>query len=204
MAPFVPRFRAPFRPLQNWSAASIRTLGHGHATQAARFDAGLRFSSVRAPRDWIFTCEMNHRSGVVMERLGMRCDPSEGFHHPGLREHHSLTFSLAALREPTTSGDHRTPTGFVAEPAVSVTVEPTWFFVVCCLCWGLPFPSQGFAPVGRCVRPAPEQTGSNRSGDAPRSPRLWILPMLFTEGRQRRAAGHDGGRTRDICARRPA
>src|SRR5262245_14322562 len=101
----VPRFRAPFTPCVEigWRLAFAHW-GHGYATQAARLALEYGFQECALPEIVSFTSERNQRSRAVMERLGMRRDPSEDFDNPGLPEHHPLRrhvlYRLRASRRP--------------------------------------------------------------------------------------------------------
>jgi RimJ/RimL family protein N-acetyltransferase len=64
--------------------------GHGYATEAAAQAIAFGFQR-RGLRELVsFTAARNLRSRRVMERLGMRRDPSEDFDHPWLGEHDEL------------------------------------------------------------------------------------------------------------------
>jgi RimJ/RimL family protein N-acetyltransferase len=78
-------FAAPFTPAVEvgWRLARD-AWGHGYATEGGK--AALRFGFEVVDLDEIvsFTTRRNVRSRRVMERLGMRCDPSGDFEHPNL------------------------------------------------------------------------------------------------------------------------
>jgi RimJ/RimL family protein N-acetyltransferase len=87
----VASFPAPFTPCVE---VGWRLTHHhwrrGYATEAAR--AALAFGFERAGLDEVvsFTAEGNAASRRVMERLGMRRDPSGDFDHPSVPEGHRL------------------------------------------------------------------------------------------------------------------
>ena len=64
--------------------------GHGYASEGAR--AVLRFAFEELAIDEIvsFTSVANERSRRVMERIGLRRDPSDDFEHPNLPEGHPV------------------------------------------------------------------------------------------------------------------
>jgi RimJ/RimL family protein N-acetyltransferase len=80
-------FEAPFTPAVEigWRLA-CEHWGHGYATESAR--AALEFGFVDVELDEIvsFTTHANTRSRRVMERLGMRHDPSDDFDNPTVPE----------------------------------------------------------------------------------------------------------------------
>jgi ribosomal-protein-alanine N-acetyltransferase len=84
-------FDAPFTPCVEvgWRLARGHW-GRGYATEAAR--AALRFAFERLALEEVvsYTTPDNRRSLCVMERLGMRRDPSGDFEHPRLPEGHRL------------------------------------------------------------------------------------------------------------------
>jgi RimJ/RimL family protein N-acetyltransferase len=61
----------------------------GFATEAARAALRVGFEVVELPEVVSFTAPANTRSRAVMERLGMRMDPTT-FEHPGVPEGHAL------------------------------------------------------------------------------------------------------------------
>jgi RimJ/RimL family protein N-acetyltransferase len=87
----VASFPAPFTPCveAGWRLAH-HLWRRGYATEAAR--AALAFGFERAGLDEVvsFTAEGNAASRRVMERLGMRRDPSGDFDHPSVPEGHRL------------------------------------------------------------------------------------------------------------------
>ena len=98
VAPFVgfaglawARFSAPFTPAVEvgWRLA-FDHWGHGYATEAARLALGYGFGPLALSDVVSFTSAINHRSRAVMERLGMRRDPSEDFDYPSFPEGHPL------------------------------------------------------------------------------------------------------------------
>jgi ribosomal-protein-alanine N-acetyltransferase len=58
--------------------------GHGFAPEAARAALEFAFTQVALPDDEVvsFTTELNVKSQRVMQKIGMRLDPSRGFDHP--------------------------------------------------------------------------------------------------------------------------
>ncbi|HUS54564.1 MAG TPA: GNAT family N-acetyltransferase [Thermohalobaculum sp.] len=56
--------------------------GKGYATEAARASLAHGFGQMALPEVLAFTVAGNARSRAVMERLGMRCNPSEDFDDP--------------------------------------------------------------------------------------------------------------------------
>ena len=87
----VPNFAAHFMPAVEigWRLA-FDHWGKGYATEGAR--AALDFGFDAADLDEIvsFTAAINMKSRAVMERLGMRTDPKDDFHHVRLGPDHPL------------------------------------------------------------------------------------------------------------------
>lgn len=85
------RFEAAFTPAVEvgWRLAREHW-GKGYASEAAR--ASVRAGFVHLGLDEVvsFTAAQNQRSRRVMEKLGMRRDPSDDFDHPALPEGHPL------------------------------------------------------------------------------------------------------------------
>lgn len=79
----VPTFEAPFLPAVEvgWRLAH-EAWGHGHATEAARAVVRFGFERLGLVEIVSFTTPANIRSTRVMEKLGMRRDPSADFEHP--------------------------------------------------------------------------------------------------------------------------
>ncbi len=79
--------------------------GHGLAGEAASAAVGFGFCERGLPEIVSFTAMGNRRSRKVMERLGMRHDPSEDFDHPllgdgdCLRRHVLYRLSVARWRD---------------------------------------------------------------------------------------------------------
>lgn len=73
----VPRFEAPFMPCVEigWRLARA-CWGKGYATEAARAALAFGFGNLKLPEIVSFTVVANLPSRRVMERLGMRHDPS--------------------------------------------------------------------------------------------------------------------------------
>ena len=87
----VPAFGAPFTPCVEigWRLAP-EYWGRGYATEAARTALTYAFGTLKMPEIVSFTSVFNLRSRAVMERLGMRRDPTDDFDHPSVREGHPL------------------------------------------------------------------------------------------------------------------
>jgi len=79
----IPRFDAPFVPCVEigWRLAFAHW-GHGYGTEAARLALDYGFKTAALSQIVSFTAATNLRSRAVMERLGMRRDPTEDFDHP--------------------------------------------------------------------------------------------------------------------------
>ncbi|WP_348650559.1 GNAT family N-acetyltransferase [Catellatospora sp. KI3] len=83
----VPRFEAPFLPGVEIGWRLARPFwGHGYATEAARRALAFAFDEVRLDEVLSFTATTNLRSQAVMARIGMTCDPADGFDHPSVPE----------------------------------------------------------------------------------------------------------------------
>ncbi|MFO1159535.1 MAG: GNAT family N-acetyltransferase [Reyranellaceae bacterium] len=91
----VPGFDAPFMPCVEigWRLAAAHW-GRGYATEAARLALDYGFGSAGLAEIVSSTAATNLRSRAVMERLGMRRDPSDDFDHPSLPEGHALRHVL--------------------------------------------------------------------------------------------------------------
>jgi ribosomal-protein-alanine N-acetyltransferase len=87
----VPTFESHFTPCVEigWRLAREHW-GKGYAFEAARAALRLAFVHLRLPQVVAFTAVQNVRSRKLMERLGMRRNPSEDFDHPGLPAGHPL------------------------------------------------------------------------------------------------------------------
>ena len=87
----IPRFSAHFTPCVEvgWRLA-FEHWGNGYATEAARLALGYGFGTLALPEVVSFTSATNHRSRAVMERLGMRRDPTGDFDYPSFPEGHPL------------------------------------------------------------------------------------------------------------------
>jgi RimJ/RimL family protein N-acetyltransferase len=87
----VPGFSARFTPCVEvgWRLAFAHW-GRGYATEAARLALGYGFSALALSEVVSFTSAANHRSRAVMERLGMRRDPTDDFEYPLMLEGHPL------------------------------------------------------------------------------------------------------------------
>ena len=64
--------------------------GRGYATEAARAALDDGFGRLGLDEIVAFTVPANRRSWRVMERLGMRRDPTEDFDHPAIPKEHPL------------------------------------------------------------------------------------------------------------------
>jgi RimJ/RimL family protein N-acetyltransferase len=81
----VPRFEAHFTPCVEigWRLSADRW-GRGYATEGARAALAFGFNVVGLREVVSFTVPKNIRSRRVMEKIGMKHDPSEDFDHPAL------------------------------------------------------------------------------------------------------------------------
>jgi RimJ/RimL family protein N-acetyltransferase len=79
----VPSWEAAFTPCTEIGWRLARSAwGHGYATEAARAALTTAFGPAGLDEVVSFTTTGNLRSQKVMQRLGMRRDPSEDFDHP--------------------------------------------------------------------------------------------------------------------------
>ena len=87
----VPAFEAHFTPCVEvgWRLAAD-LWGRGYATEGARAALDFGFESLVLDEIVSFTVPANLRSRRVMERLGMRRSPEDGFDHPQLPPGHRL------------------------------------------------------------------------------------------------------------------
>ena len=87
----VPGFEAPFMPSVEigWRLARA-CWGKGYATEGPKAALAFGFDRLGLAEIVSFTAVDNHPSRRVMERLGMRRDPSEDFDMPSLPEGHRL------------------------------------------------------------------------------------------------------------------
>jgi len=84
-------FAAPFTPATEIGWRLVRAAwGHGYASEAAQAALGYAFNREQLEEVVSFTVPDNHRSQAVMQRIGMHCDRSEDFDHPGLAPGHPL------------------------------------------------------------------------------------------------------------------
>lgn len=84
-------FAAPFAPAVEIGWRLDRTYwGRGYATEAARAALAHGFGPLGLTEVVSFTVPDNLASRRVMERIGMRRDPSGDFDHPGMTEGHPL------------------------------------------------------------------------------------------------------------------
>lgn len=68
--------------------------GYGYATEAAREALRYGFEEVDLSEIVSMATIGNARSHLVMERLGMKHNPSENFHHPKLPGNHPLSLRV--------------------------------------------------------------------------------------------------------------
>ncbi len=87
----VPRFNAHFTPCVEigWRLAS-EYWGHGYATEGAAAVLNYGFQELGLQEIVSFTSKINHRSQLVMERIGMKHCETEDFDHPALPTSHPL------------------------------------------------------------------------------------------------------------------
>jgi RimJ/RimL family protein N-acetyltransferase len=104
----IPRFETAFTPCVEigWRLAS-EYWGRGLATEGAQEIVRHAFQELKVPSLVSFTVQANVRSRRVMEKLGMRHDPSDDFDHPQLPEGHPMRrhvlYRLTALDAPNTT-----------------------------------------------------------------------------------------------------
>lgn len=81
----------PFSPAVEiaWRLAAA-AWGQGYASEAAERCLAYGFNDLRVQEIVAFTVPANQRSRRVMERIGMRRDPSGDFDHPALAPGHPL------------------------------------------------------------------------------------------------------------------
>jgi len=68
--------------------------GCGYATEGARETLRYGFEELKLPEIVSMATVGNARSHRVMERLGMKCNPQENFHHPKLPSDHPLSLRV--------------------------------------------------------------------------------------------------------------
>jgi ribosomal-protein-alanine N-acetyltransferase len=87
----VPRFEAPFQPCVEigWRLP-VSAWGKGYATEAARAALAYAFETLGLTETLAFTVPDNRRSRRVMEKLGMRHDPTGDFDMPTIPRNHRL------------------------------------------------------------------------------------------------------------------
>jgi RimJ/RimL family protein N-acetyltransferase len=87
----IPGFSAHFTPCieVGWRLA-YDYWGKGYASEAARAALDDGFGRLGCDEIVSFTVPHNVRSRAVMDRLGMRRDPTDDFDHPSLAEGHPL------------------------------------------------------------------------------------------------------------------
>lgn len=86
-----PNFNAHFMPCVEvgWRLAH-KFWGQGIATEAAQAALKFAFRELKLNEVVSFTVPANRRSRAVMERLGMRHEPSDDFDHPQIPKGHPL------------------------------------------------------------------------------------------------------------------
>ncbi|MHA6684524.1 GNAT family N-acetyltransferase [Mesorhizobium sp. A556] len=62
--------------------------GHGYVTEAAQAWLAFGFDTLGLDEIVSFAVAANRRSTAVMERIGMKADPSSDFDHPGVSDSH--------------------------------------------------------------------------------------------------------------------
>ena len=87
----VPRFTLPVPhradpPVEIGWRLARRAWGHGYASEGARACLAWALGPLGLPEVLSWTAEPNVRSRAVMERIGMRHDPTDVFEHPNLAE----------------------------------------------------------------------------------------------------------------------
>jgi RimJ/RimL family protein N-acetyltransferase len=87
----VPSFESSFTPCVEigWRLGSC-FWGNGYAFEAASAVLTFAFDTLNLPEVVSFTVPANRRSRGLMEKLGLRTDPSEDFDHPMLPQGHPL------------------------------------------------------------------------------------------------------------------
>jgi ribosomal-protein-alanine N-acetyltransferase len=87
----IPRFQAHFTPCVEigWRLAHAYW-GKGYASEGGRRVLTYGFRLLRLPEIASFPARQNFRSRAVIERIGLRRDPSGDFDHPALPEGHWL------------------------------------------------------------------------------------------------------------------
>ncbi len=91
----VPAFQASFMPaIEIGWRLGAEYWGKGFATEAAREVLRYAFGNLKLESVVAFTVSQNLRSRRVMERIGMRHEPSEDFDHPNLPDGHPLRTHL--------------------------------------------------------------------------------------------------------------
>jgi RimJ/RimL family protein N-acetyltransferase len=87
----IPGFKAAFTPCVEigWRLARPHW-GRGFASEAAKAALGFGFETCGLDEILAFAVSGNERSRRVMDRIGMRWSPDEGFEHPMLQAGHPL------------------------------------------------------------------------------------------------------------------
>ena len=78
-------FQVPFCPAVAvvWNIA-VQHWGKGYATEGAKAAIEYAFQTLEFEEIVAFTVPQNARSRRVMEKIGMRYDPKDDFHHPNI------------------------------------------------------------------------------------------------------------------------
>lgn len=84
-------FDAPFCPCVEigWRLAKEHW-GNGYASEGAKASLEYAFNNLQLPEVLSFTAETNKRSQKVMEKIGMKQDPSGSFDHPMVPDAHPI------------------------------------------------------------------------------------------------------------------
>lgn len=88
----IPKFKASFTPCVEigWRLA-FSCWGRGFAAEAAKAALNFGFTKLDLREILAFTVPANLRSQAVMDRIGMKRDPSGDFDHPNLPAGHALS-----------------------------------------------------------------------------------------------------------------
>ncbi len=100
----VPTYPLPFSPCTEigWRLA-YEHWGKGYAQEGARASLDYGFRELGLPEIVALTAVGNQRSRHVMERIGMKYDPSADFDHPKVPEGHPVRrHVLYRIQRPTT------------------------------------------------------------------------------------------------------
>lgn len=91
----IPSFQAHFTPAVEigWRLSSHHW-GHGYATEGAKAVLDYAFNQLGLKEIVSLTVPANTRSIRVMEKIGMKRDISDDFHHPKLPNNHPLSLHV--------------------------------------------------------------------------------------------------------------